>query len=303
MVRNPVSDTVVNGIQTTAETTVESTRWFIGLTRGGILAAGERVSTPAARSGFSQIASLLMGSTMVGLGVTLFVRANLGVPAFDVMLTALRDQLGLSLGQAGWLFTGAMFLLATMLGQRPRPSALFYTLSNGIAVDTFMRLVREPQVMAVRIGFVALGILIMSAAIALVLHAGFGGGSLELLMKAGEERGLNPFRVRTVLEVLIVGTGFLLGGDFGPATVVFVLTVGPVLRAGRRALSDHRLGRQLRLAVDQRSGTLQSGHSPASSLPSELPDRSRGAADDHGVRRRRKLAAARVGRRDDTHRA
>lgn len=263
MVRNPVSDAVVSGVQTTAETTVESTRagarWFVGFTRGGILAAGERVSTPATRSGFSQIASLLLGSTMIGLGVTLFVRADLGVPAYDVMLTAIRDHLGLSLGQAGWLFTGFMFTVAAALGQRPRPSALFYTVSNGIAVDTFMRLIREPEIFAVRLTFIGLGILIIAAAIALVLHAGFGGGSLELLMKAAGERGIDPFRVRTVLEVLIVGTGLLLGGDFGPATVVFILTISPILRAGQRALNDHRLGRQLRMSVGQRQTATNSG--------------------------------------------
>lgn len=263
MVRNPVSDAVVNGVQTTAETTVQSTRagarWFAGFTRAGIIAAEERVSTPATRSGLSRIASLLLGSTMIGLGVTLFVRADLGVPAYDVMLTAIRDRVGLSLGQAGWLFTGCLFAVASVLGQRPRPSALFYTFSNGVAVDTFMRLIREPDVLAVRFTFVGLGILIIAAAIALVLHAGFGGGSLELLMKAAEERGVDPFRMRTTLEVLIVGIGLLLGGDFGPATVVFVLAISPVLRAGRRALSDHRLGRQLRLAVDQRQSATAAG--------------------------------------------
>ncbi len=255
-VRHPVSDAMVNGVQSTAESTVESTRasarWFVGFTRAGIMAAGERVSTPATRTGFSQIASLLLGSTMIGLGVTLFVRADLGVPAYDVMLTAIRDHLGLTLGQAGWVFTGFLFTVATALGQRPRPSALFYTVSNGIAVDTFMRLIREPDVLAVRLTFIGLGILIIAAAIALVLHAGFGGGSLELLMKAAEKRGVNPFRVRTTLEVLIVGIGLLLGGDFGPATIVFVLTISPILQAGQRALKDHRLGRQLRIAVDQR---------------------------------------------------
>lgn len=263
MVRKPVPDAVVSGVQTTAETTVESTRagarWFVGFTRAGIMAAEERVSTPATRSGFSQIASLLLGSTMIGLGVALFVRADLGVPAYDVMLTAIRDHLGLSLGQAGWVFTGFLFTVASALGQRPRPSALFFTVSNGIAVDTFMRLIREPDVLAVRLTFVGLGILIIAAAIALVLHAGFGGGSLELLMKAAEERGVNPFRVRTILEVLIVGIGMLLGGDFGPATVVFVLTISPILRAGQRALSDHRLGRQLRIAVDQRQTVASPG--------------------------------------------
>jgi uncharacterized membrane protein YczE len=190
---------------------------------------------------------MLMGSTLIGLGVSLFVRADLGVPAYDVMLTAIRDHLGISLGQAGWLFTGLLLTVATLLGQRPTVAGVAYIVANGIAVDTFMQLVREPDDLLVRLLFVLLGTLSIAAAVALVLHAGLTGGSLELLMRAGEARGLNPFRVRTALEFGIVAAGVALGGDVGPATAWFVLTMSPILRAGQRALNDHRAGRRLRL--------------------------------------------------------
>lgn len=223
---------------------------FYGFSRHGMVAASRQVYTPATRSGTGKLLVLLLGSSLIGLGVSLFVRAGLGVPAYDVMLTALRDRLGVSLGQAGWLFTGSLLVLATVLGQRPRPSGIAYMLSTGLAVDTFMVVISTPEPLAVRIGFVALGTLAMATAIALILHAGLTGGSIELLMKAGEARGLNPFRVRTAIEAVIVGGGVLLGGDFGPATIVFVLAMSPVLRAGQVALSDHRTGRSIRLERD-----------------------------------------------------
>ena len=210
------------------------------------------MATPSTRAGFTQIASLFFGSTLIGLGVALFVRADLGVPAYDVMLTAIRDRFGVSLGQAGWLFTGLLFLVATALGQRPRPIAVAYILGNGLAVDTFMQVVRQPDDLVVRLGFVGLGTMIIAAAVALVTHAGLGGGATELLMRAGESRGLNPFRVRTALEITIVTFGVFLGGSFGPATVFFVLTISPILQAGRRALDDHRTGRRLRMQATTR---------------------------------------------------
>jgi len=220
---------------------------FYGLSRHGMVAAGRQVYTPATRSGAGKVLILLLGSSLIGIGVALFVRAGLGVPAYDVMLTALRDRLGISLGQAGWLFTGLLLIVASLLGHPPRPSGIAYLVANGLAVDTFMAVINPPEPMAVRIAFAALGTLAIATAIALVLHAGLTGGSIELLMKAGESRGLNPFRVRTVIEAVIVGGGVLLGGDFGPATVVFVLAMSPILQAGRRALDDHRTGRRLRL--------------------------------------------------------
>ncbi len=251
--------------QTTAETTkaagratVASTRWFLGLSRDGVIAAGRHVSdqidTPTARTGARQIATLLLGSSLIGLGVSLFVRANLGVPAYDVLLTALRDRLGVSLGQAGWLFTGLLFVVAGLLGQRPRPSALAYIVANGIAVDTFIHLIRSPDVLAVRIGFVVLGTLAIATAISLILHVGLSGGAFELLMRAGAQRGLNPFHVRTGVEVSVVVAGVALGGDIGPATAVFVVAMSPSLRALQMALSDHRNGRHLRLLSEQADG-------------------------------------------------
>ncbi len=213
--------------------------------------AGRHVSTPTTRTGSRQTAALLLGSSLIGLGVSLFVRAGLGVPAYDVLLTALRDRLGLSLGQAGWLFTGLLFVVASLLGQRPRTSALAYILANGIAVDTFIHLIRSPDQMAVRIGFVVLGTLAIAAAISLILHVGLSGGAFELLMRAGEQRGLNRFHVRTGLEMSVIVAGVALGGDIGPATAMYVVAMSPTLRALQMALSDHRNGRHLRLLSEQ----------------------------------------------------
>ena len=187
-------------------------------------------------------------SVLIGLGVSLFVHANLGVPAYDVMLTALRDRLGISLGQASWLFTGILFSIAAALGRRPRISGLFFLLGNGIAVDLWLSLINDPQDMFVRILFVPLGTIAIAGGIALVIHAGLTGGAIEQLMNAGADRGLDPFRLRRGIEIAIVVTGVALGGDLGPATVFFILTMSPILKLGQQALVDHRSGRAARLA-------------------------------------------------------
>ncbi|MGI9604584.1 MAG: YczE/YyaS/YitT family protein [Acidimicrobiales bacterium] len=231
-------------------------RWFVGISRHGVIAA-ERMLEPATalahhpvpRTRLRQGLSLFAGSMLIGLGVSLFVHARLGVPAYDVMLTALRDQLGVTLGQAGWLFTGFLFLVAAILGQRPGLSAVAFIALNGVAVDVAIALVRDPEPLAVRILFVILGTLSIAAAVAIVVHAGLSGGATELLMRAGDARGLDPYRVRQGLEFGIVIAGVTLGGDLGAATVFFVLTMSPALKAGQMALADHRRGRAARMAA------------------------------------------------------
>lgn len=227
----------------------KSARWFVGISRHGVLAAERVTHLPSSRNRFRQTISLFSGSIFIGLGVSLFVHARLGVPAFDVMLTALRDLLGVSLGQAGWIFTSSLFVLATVLGRRPTLGGLIYMLSNGIAVDVWMRLIRDPDALAVRMLFVVLGTLAIAAGVALVIHAGLTGGAIELLMNAGGDRGLDPFKVRRGIEIAIVVVGVALGGDLGWATIFFVLTMSPALKAGQQALNDHRAGRTQRLTT------------------------------------------------------
>ena len=224
-----------------------SARWFVGISRHGVLAAERVTQLPSSRNRFRQSISMFSGSLFIGLGVSLFVHSRLGVPAFDVMLTALRDILGISLGQAGWVFTSFLFAIAAILGRRPTLGGVLYMLMNGIAVDVWMRLIRDPDALTVRMLFVLLGTLAIAAGIALVLHAGLTGGSIELLMNAAADRGRDPFKVRRSIEIAIVVVGVVLGGDLGWATVFVVLTMSPALKAGQQALNDHRTGRAQRL--------------------------------------------------------
>lgn len=189
----------------------------------------------------------MMGSILIGLGVAFYARARLGLPPYDVVLSVVRDQLGVSLGQAGWAVAAVLLATATLLGQRPALGTLAYIGLNGFTIDASLALVRTPQTPAVRWLLVVLGLLSIAAGISLVVHAGNPGGAFELLMRAGAERGVDPLHVRTALEVGLLGTGIVAGGDFGLATVVFALGISPTMRLGSQVLQDHRRGRQVRL--------------------------------------------------------
>ena len=236
-----------SGLDVSRNAAKTSARWFNGLSRHGLVAAERLAAKPQTRTSVRQVASLFTGTAIIGLGVSLFIHSGLGVPAYDVMLSALRDRLGVSHGQAGWIFTGFLFLVATALGRRPQISGLFYLLFAGISVDVWLRLINDPEPLVVRMLFVVFGTAAIATGVALVIHAGLTGGSIELLMRAGEDRGLDPFRVRQGLEIGIVALGVILGGDLGIATIFFVLAMSPMLRAGRQALEDHRRGRAERL--------------------------------------------------------
>ena len=86
----------------------------------------------------------------------------------------------------------------------------------------------------------------MAAGISLMVHSGTTGGPFELLMMAGEDRGLPRRATRLVLDVGVLALAILFGGAFGAATLVFAATMGLVLQTIHQALVDHRVGRGLR---------------------------------------------------------
>lgn len=228
------------------------------ISRQGAIALDRSVPTESARANLIRIASLFVGSTFIGLGVSFFVHARLGVAPYDVLLTALSSRSDLTIGQAGWLMAGILFSVATLLGQRPRISGLAYVAANGFAVDIAIGLIRDAEPMGLRITFVLLGMAAIVAGITLVVHSGLTGGAFELLMNAGRERGFDPIRVRTALEVIILIIGMGLGGDFGIATIAFAALVGPTMRTFNQALGDHRQGRVMR-RIDTREELVRDG--------------------------------------------
>lgn len=225
-----------------------TTRWLAVTTRQGALAVAATLPVERAASPARRAAALLAGSILIGIGVASFSRAGYGLPPYDVMLSALSQRTGLSLGQSAWLAAAGLYAVAAAVGQRPRWPAIVFTFTNGLAVDATLGLTAAPTSLTTRVVLVGVGVWFIAGGIALVAHSHSTGGPFELLMNAGAERGFERTRVRTGLEVTVFAIGIAAGGSFGVATIVFALCIGPVLATLLQGLSDHRTGRHARLS-------------------------------------------------------
>lgn len=237
----------------------------LGFGRSAALTATRSLFPARAHTPLRRGVSLFVGSLLIGTGVALLTQARLGLSPYDVLVSGLLPRLGLSFGQTVWVVAAGLFGIAAMLGQRPSRWGIAYVFANGVAIDAVSGSINSPESMLGRIAFVTAAIVVISAGISLVVHSGSTGGAFELLMKAGEERGLDRVTVRTSLEVGILSLGIVLGGSFGPATLAVALGIGPVLGAMSTALADHSRGRAMRLIET----------SPQDRHPSALAARSR----------------------------
>jgi uncharacterized membrane protein YczE len=111
-------------------------------------------------------------------------------------------------------------------------------LSIGIWID-----VVKPFVPAIsgnlwlQIPYLLLGALVMGFATAVYVGVNAGAGPRDSLMLAVARLGKVSVRMsRTIIEIGVVLTGWLLGGPVGLGTLIFALAIGPAVQLAFRLL-------------------------------------------------------------------
>jgi uncharacterized membrane protein YczE len=192
---------------------------------------------PRRASTGARTARLLGGLALFGFALALMVRADLGLGPWDVLHQGLARQLHLPIGTVT-ILVGAVVLLAWVpLRQRPGPGTVANVVLVGLAVDGSLAALPSVHLLALRYALLLAGIVLMAVATGLYVGAAFGPGPRDGLMTGLAARGV-PIRVgRTAIEVSVLAIGFLTGGSVGVGTVVFALTIGPLVQLTLRWLA------------------------------------------------------------------
>ena len=186
-------------------------------------------STDSAPVLVRRFVQLFVGLFLYGIGIALIVRGELGVAPWDVLTQGIAKQTGLGFGLITVLTSGVVLLLWIPLRQRLGFGTVMNALLVGPAADVGLWLIPSGLDLWARIGLLAAGILVLGAATGLYIGAHFGPGPRDGLM-TGLHRvtGWRIWIVRTGIEVIVLGAGWLLGGNVGIGTVAFALLIGPI---------------------------------------------------------------------------
>jgi uncharacterized membrane protein YczE len=173
----------------------------------------------------------VVGLCCFGLGISCFVAADLGLAPWDVLHQGLSEHTGLSLGV--WIqILGAIILVVSwvLLGQRPGIGTVLNAILIGLVVALVADHLPRTEHIAVRLGYIAAGLVVLGIGSGLYIGSGLGTGPRDGLMMGLHERAGLSIRVsRTVIEASVLVLGLLLGGSVGIGTAAFVLAVGPVV--------------------------------------------------------------------------
>lgn len=176
-----------------------------------------------------RIVQLFVGLYLYGLGIALIVRGELGVAPWDVLTQGIAKQTGLGFGLITIITSGVVLLLWIPIRQKPGFGTLMNALLVGLFADLSLWMIPTGLDLWVRIVMLLGGIVVLAAATGLYIGAHFGPGPRDGLMTGLHRRtGWRIWIVRTGIEVSVLVTGWLLGGNVGIGTLAFALLIGPL---------------------------------------------------------------------------
>jgi uncharacterized membrane protein YczE len=167
---------------------------------------------------------------LYGASMALQIRAGLGLDPWDVFHQGVADRTGLSFGTVVML-TGAVVLLGWVpLRQRPGVGTISNVLVIGIAVDATLALLPSAGSTPIGVAMLIAGVGLSGVAGGAYIGAGLGPGPRDGVMTGLVRRTGGSVRVvRTTIELTVLAAGAALGGTVGVGTVVYALSIGPLV--------------------------------------------------------------------------
>ncbi|MFI9153140.1 YitT family protein [Streptomyces sp. NPDC053367] len=185
-----------------------------------------------------RLVQLYGGLALYGASSALLIRSGLGLEPWNVLHEGLAERTGLSIGVVLTLVGAAVLLLWIPLRQRPGLGTISNVLVIGAAMDATLAAVPDAHGLAVRVSLMAAGIVLNGAATGLYIAARFGPGPRDGLMTGLNRRtGWSIRLVRTIVEITVVVTGFLLGGTIGIGTLLYAVSIGPLAQVFLRVFA------------------------------------------------------------------
>lgn len=172
---------------------------------------------------------LLLGLLLYGIGISLMVRASVGIAPWDVLTQGLSKQSGLSFGLLTNLIGLAVLLLWIPIRQMPGLGTILNVALIGPSAQFGLWLFPQFDGLWQQIPAFVAGLTVLALATGMYIGAKFGPGPRDGLMTGLHRRTGWPIAmVRTGIEASVLLTGWLMGGDAGWGTLAFALAIGPM---------------------------------------------------------------------------
>lgn len=171
-----------------------------------------------------------IGIMILGLGIALVIRADLGSAPWDVLHIGLRNSIGLTVGSWTVILGFLLLFITYIVGKElPKIGTWVNIVFVGVFVDIFLYIFATPDSVILKIIMLLLGIIIMGLGAGVYISPRLGAGPRDsLMLVVSNKTKLSVAQVRSIMEVTVLILGWLLGGPVFVGTIIVSLTIGYV---------------------------------------------------------------------------
>ena len=178
-----------------------------------------------------RFAQLMVGLVLFGATAAMMVLAGLGLDPWDVFHQGLARSTGLQIGTWTIIVSVLVLVLWIPLPQRPGVGTLLNAALVGVVMNVVLGTFSPPHQLWARVLLLVGGVAGQGLATGLYIGAGLGPGPRDGLTTGIAARGYSIRVIRTGIEASVLAVGYLLGGTVGIGTLLFALTIGPIMHA------------------------------------------------------------------------
>jgi len=177
-----------------------------------------------------RLTQLYAGLVLYGVSMGMQLRAGLGLDPWDVFHQGLSERVSWSFGTVTIVVGALVLVLWIPLRQVPGIGTVSNVIVIGIAVDATLAVLDAPSSLWARVLLLVGGIVLNGVAGGCYIGAGLGPGPRDGLMTGLVRRTGGSVRlVRTGIEATVLLVGWALGGTVGIGTVLYAVSIGPLV--------------------------------------------------------------------------
>ncbi len=201
-----------------------------------------------------RLPGLIVGLVIFGVGIALMARAGLGLGPWEVFHQGISRLTGLELGTVSILVGIPVLAAWWPLGERPGIGTVLNIVFIGTATNVAMSILPTAVDLPIQLAMMLGGVVTIAIGSGLYLASDLGPGPRDGLMTGLHVRfGWSIRRARTLIELLVLVAGFLMGGTIGLGTIVFALAIGPLVQITLGVFDrEGRVSRRRRAAIEAR---------------------------------------------------
>lgn len=175
---------------------------------------------------------LVIGVMVSALGITMMLRANVGLEPWSVLQQGMAQTVGITYGTASVIVGAAAIGTAVLCGESFGFGTVVDIVLCAISVDGLLWLDWIPEMHSLPSGIWMLlgGMELLALGTWMYMKSALGAGPRDALMVAlAHKTGRSVGLCRISAEVIVIIIGFLLGGQVGIGTVISALGLGSLL--------------------------------------------------------------------------